>query len=182
MRLFFALELPDQVRDKLRPVIDRARRAAPGGVGFTRVEQLHFTLAFLGETERFDDACAAAAAVSDLPAFDLAIGGGGAFPSPSRPRVLWLAVTEGAAPLCAVAEKLAAGLRERNFALEDRKFRPHLTLGRVKPRGDREARRALESLPSGELVRFRAREIVLVQSVLGANGAKHTVLQAFALR
>ena len=46
----------------------------------------------------------------------------------------------------------------------------------------REARRTLASVPSGELARFNASEICLMQSVLGAGGAKHTVLRAFTLR
>ena len=78
-------------------------------------------------------------------------------------------------------EPHAAGLRERGFKLDDREFKPHLTLGRVKPRGDRDARRALEAVPAGELARFTAREVVLMQSVLGPGGAKHTALRAFPL-
>jgi 2'-5' RNA ligase len=109
------------------------------------------------------------------------IGGRGAFPSMGRPRVLWLGVTEGAQPLTAVAERLCASLRERGFKLEDRPFKAHLTLGRVKPRGDREARRALETIPPGELARFAVGEVVLMQSTLGPGGAKHSVLRAFRL-
>ena len=75
--------------------------------------------------------------------------------------------------LIAVAEKLCASLGERDFKLDGRPFKPHLTLGRVKPRGDRDARRALEAVPLGELARFTATEIVLMQSVLGPGGAKH---------
>src|SRR2546430_8935907 len=169
MRLFFALQLPESVKEKLRDV-------AP------RPEQLHFTLAFLGETERVDDALAAGSVVRECPAFELVIGGAGAFPSPSRPHVLWLGAMEGAPQLCAVAEKLRAALLERGFQLEERPFRPHLTLAHVKPGRQREARRTLASVPSGELARFNASEICLMQSVLGAGGAKHTVLRAFTLR
>jgi 2'-5' RNA ligase len=96
--------------------------------------------------------------------------------------VLWLGVTDGARELCAVAERLCASLRERGFVLEDRPFRPHLTLGRVKPRGERGASLALATVPAGELARMRAGEISLVQSALGAGGAKHVVLRSFALR
>lgn len=181
MRLFFALQLPDDVRSRLRPVLEAARSKAGEGVGFTRLEQLHFTLAFLGETPRVDEACAAADGVRALTAFELEIAGRGAFPGLGRPRVLWLGVGQGAAELCAVADRLCAGLRERGFKLEDRPFRPHLTLGRVKPRGDRQARQALEAVPAGPLARFTAREIVLVQSLLGPAGATHTVLRAFPL-
>jgi 2'-5' RNA ligase len=119
--------------------------------------------------------------LSELPKFDVAIGGRGAFPGLGRPRVLWLGVTEGAAQMTAVADRLVTGLRERSFKLEGRPFKPHLTLGRVKPRGDRDARRALEAIPLGELAHFTAAEVVLVQSVLGPGGAKHTVVHAFPL-
>lgn len=183
VRLFFAVRLPSGVQEALRSALEAGRDAAAGGVGFTRVEQLHFTLAFLGEQPEsaLARACEAAQGARDLPPFELAIAGRGAFPGMSRPRVLWLGVGEGGAALSAVAAKLAAGLRERGFALEERAFRPHLTLGRVKPKGDRDARRALEAIPAGELARFFVREIALMQSVLGPAGARHTELRAFPL-
>lgn len=182
MRLFFAMQLPEEVRDRLGAALAAARRAGGEGVGFTRVEQLHFTLAFLGETDRVDDACAAASEISESPQFELAIAGAGAFPSPSRPRVLWLGVTAGGPELVAIADRLGAGLRERSFDLESRPFRPHLTVGRVRPRGERDARRALSAVPAGELARFTARELSLMQSVLGAGGARHSALKKFPLR
>src|SRR4051812_643528 len=129
MRLFFAIQLPDETREKLRPALDAARAVAGESVGFTRIDQIHFTLAFLGETSKLDDAIAAAQPLSTLAPFEVAIGGRGAFPGLGRPRVLWLGVTEGAPALTAVAEKLSAGLRDRGFKLEDRPFRAHLTLG-----------------------------------------------------
>src|SRR3954463_5243328 len=173
MRLFFAIQLPDETREKIRPALDAARAVAGESVGFTRIEQVHFTLAFLGETSKLDDAVAAAQAVQSLAPFEVGIGGRGAFPGLGRPRVLWLGVTEGSQQLTAVAETLAAGLRERGFKLEDRPFRAPLTLARAKPRGDRDARRALESIPPGELARFQATQLVLMQSTLGPSGAKH---------
>jgi 2'-5' RNA ligase len=182
VRLFFAMPLPDDVKSRLRSALAAAQGAAGEGLSFTKAEQLHFTLAFLGEQPGAELACEAGEAVRDLPSFELVIAGSGAFPSALRPRVLWLGVTEGARELCAVADKLCASLRQRGFALEDRPFRPHLTLGRVKPRGERGASRALAALPGGELARMRAGEISLLQSVLGAGGARHTVLRSFALR
>ncbi len=183
MRLFFAVRLPAGVQETLRPALEAGQRVAGASVGFTRVEQLHFTLAFLGEQPEgaVDRASEAAQAAIALPQFELAISGRSAFPGMSRPRVLWLGAGEGAAPLRALAEKLCAGLRERGFALEDRPFRAHLTLGRVRQRGDRDARRALEAIPAGELARFEVRELALMQSILGPSGAKHIELRSFAL-
>ena len=182
MRLFFAVQLPAEVRERLGTALAAARRAGGDGVGFTRVEQLHFTLAFLGETERVEDACAAASGISELPEFELAIAGAGAFPSPSRPRVLWLGVSAGGPELVAVADRVCSGLRERGFDLESRPFLPHLTVGRIRQRGERDARRALSAIPTGEVARAPVREICLMQSVLGAGGAKHSVVRAFPLR
>lgn len=181
MRLFFAVQLPGAVKEALRPSLETARAAAGESVSFGRVEQLHFTLAFLGETEKLEDAAAAAEAVRALPQFELAIGSRGAFPNMSRPRVLWIGATDGIGQLTKLADALSAALRERGFKLEDRAFQPHLTLGRARPNGAREARRALETLPKSTLARFTVRDFALVQSVLGAGGATHTPLRQFEL-
>ena len=180
MRLFFALQLSQEAKSRLRPVIEAARRASGDGTSFTRPEQLHFTLAFLGEQPEsaLQSLAHAGEAVCALPAFDLAIAGAGAFPDRRRPHVLWLGVSEGGEHLCALAEKLCAALRERGFALEERPFRPHLTIARIKRGG---ADKMLRSAPEGELARMRAEEICLVQSVLGSGGATHSVLRGFAL-
>jgi RNA 2',3'-cyclic 3'-phosphodiesterase len=179
MRLFFALPLPGEVKEALRAPLEEAKKAGVDGVAFTRIEQLHFTLAFLGEQPAADEALAAAEALTQTAAFEIAISGSGGFPSTVRPRVLWLGVSAGAAELIAVAERLCAALRERRFALEKRKFRPHLTFGRVRPRGERSARRALATFAPRELVRWTAREACLMQSVLGRGGATHSVLHTF---
>src|ERR671937_1155523 len=118
MRLFFALPLPSEVKEKLRPTLEEARKVSGGGVGFTKLEQLHFTLAFLGEQPGPDDALAAGESLRDLTAFELVLSGVGAFPSTMRPRVIWLGVTGGASDLIGAAERLHKALRERGFALE----------------------------------------------------------------
>ena len=183
MRLFFSLPLPDEVKQRLRPTMQAAQKASADGVGFTRLEQLHFTLAFLGEQQGPDEALAAGECLREVAAFDLALCGVGAFPGPNRPRVLWIGVTDGAGELATAAERLRVSLQERGLPVEERKFRPHLTLGRVRPDGERGAKRALASVPQGELARFRASEACLMQSVLGGRtGATHTVVRAFPFR
>jgi 2'-5' RNA ligase len=182
MRLFFALPLPAEVKERLRPSLEVARKTGGEGVGFTRIPQIHFTLAFLGEQPSADAALAAGEVLRDNEAFELAIGGAGAFPNTARPRVLWLGVTEGAAQLVVAAERLRRALQAAGFALEERPFRPHLTVGRVRPRGEKSARLALAAIAPGELARCSAREACLMQSVLGKDGATHTVLRTFEFR
>lgn len=182
MRLFFALPLPAEVKERLRIPLEAARKAGGDGVGFTRIAQIHFTLAFLGEQPAADAALAAGEVLRDNEAFELAIGGAGAFPNTARPRVLWLGVTEGAAQLVVAAERLRRALQAGGFAVEERPFRPHLTVGRVRPRGEKSARLALSVIAPGELSRFTVREACLMQSVLGRGGATHTVLRTFGFR
>src|SRR5512140_1881915 len=182
MRLFFALPLPAEVKERLRPPLEAARNAGGEGVGFTRIAQIHFTLAFLGEQPSADAALAAGEVLRDNEAFELAIGGAGAFPNTARPRVLWLGVIEGAAQLVVAAERLRRALQSGGFILEERPFRPHLTVGRVRPRGEKWARLGLAAIPPGELARCTVRVACLMQSVLGKGGATHTAIETFGFR
>ena len=181
MRLFFALPVPGEAKEALRGPLDAAKKASADGVGFTRVEQLHFTLAFLGEQRDADEALAAGETLRQSPQFEVALAGVGAFPNTARPRVLWLGVSSGAAELISLAERLQVELRSRGFSLDDRHFRPHLTVGRVRPRGERGAKHALAALPPAEFARWTAHEACLMQSVLGRGGATHTILRSFPL-
>src|SRR6266481_8399965 len=137
MRLFFALPVPTEAKEQLGPSLDAARKTGAEGVSFTRPEQLHFTLAFLGEQPGPEEALAAGEILRETPAFELAISGVGAFPNTARPRVLWLGVSAGATELMETAERLRGELRRRGFQIEDRRFQPHLTIGRVRPRGEK---------------------------------------------
>ncbi len=179
MRLFFALPLPPDAKERLRPILEAARKAGGDGVTFTKLEQLHFTLAFLGEQPEAKEAASAGEVLRESRAFELAISGVGAFPNTLRPRVLWLGVSAGALELMETAERLRAELRRREFQIEERKFQPHLTIGRVRPRGEKLAKQALAAVAPGEFARWGAGEVNLVRSVLGRGGAMHTVERIF---
>src|SRR2546430_13828410 len=97
MRLFFALPLPGEAKEALRQPLEEARKAGGDGVGFTRIEQLHFTLAFLGEQPGADEALAAGEALTQTAAVEIAISGSGAVPSTARPPVPSLGGRAGAA-------------------------------------------------------------------------------------
>jgi len=96
--------------------------------------------------------------------------------------VLWLGVSAGAAELMEMAERLRAALRRRGLDIEQRKFRPHLTFGRVRPRGEQLAKSGLAAVAPGEFARWTAREASLVQSVLGRGGATHTAVRTFPFK
>jgi 2'-5' RNA ligase len=178
MRLFFSLPLPGPVLERLRGPLDEARRAGRG-LSFGNLAQLHFTLAFLGEQPEaaVAPACEAAEAARG-EGFELVIEGPGAFPSLSRPRVVWLGVSKGASELCALAERLRKGLVQRGLSFDEKPFRPHLTVARLKERG--RVPEAVFGLLQGCRADFRAEELTLVHSTLG-SGAHHEVLRHFPL-
>ena len=154
---------------QVRPSDDAIRhlRAHLTGVRTSNPDQWHVTLAFLGEVESAEplyDGLAAAASLH--PPFRLSLRGGGSF----GPRATWAAVGGDVDALRALAGDVEAVCRDAGVHLEDRAYRPHLTVGRVD-------RRLLSSYDGPG---WDVREIQLVHSVLG-NRAVHTVLRAFPL-
>ena len=123
-------------------------------------------------------------AVRECAPFDLEIRGVGAFPNPSRPRVVWAALAEGATTVESLAERLRQALASRGFPTERRPFVPHRTLARI--RSPREAAWATRFLAAPENVarrwtRTRVTELVLKESELTPTGARHTVRERVPL-
>lgn len=133
LRTFIAIELPAPHREALARLQDQLRR--PGdAVRWVRPESLHLTLKFLGDVarSRIPQLTEALAAVARQTApFSLALGTLGAFPSPERPRVLWIGLSGDLVQLTALQQRIEAALAPLGFAPEERPFTPHLTLGRV---------------------------------------------------
>ena len=122
MRLFLAIRPSPAVRTSLEAAQDALRRQGRGT--FPPPENLHLTLAFLGQTENLAGAGAALDAIRTRP-FSLAVGG----PPGHFDAVWWAGVTADRA-LEDLALSLQADLRRRGFCLEERPWRPHITLVR----------------------------------------------------
>lgn len=187
MRLFFALPAPPEVQAAASRVIERLRGA--GEVKWVDPPLLHLTLKFLGEVpeERLEEITKAAVETANTAAnFVLECGGIGAFPHPRRPRVVWLGIGgAGAEKLGRLAESLDRRLAKVGFAREEREFRPHLTLGRVKgPKGLPDLAKRLEREAKGEpeRVSWPVSELILVQSQLRRTGPIYTPVEHFSLR
>jgi 2'-5' RNA ligase len=101
-------------------------------------DRWHLTLLFLGAVPvgRVPPLIVAAGkAVATAPAMRLRLAGAGRFGSVRRPQVFWAGLDGDVEPLVALAERLADAARGLGLPVEDRPFRPHLTLGRWPPRG-----------------------------------------------
>jgi len=183
LRLFVAVELPASVRRALGELArDLARCRAD--VKWVEEENFHLTLKFLGEVDQArlpEVQEALARAARGAKPFSFEATGTGAFPSPGRPRVIWVGVGRGAEELGSLAARVDAELARVGFAAEARPFSPHLTLGRVRsPRGVGDLVRALEQacFPAREVP---VGEIVLFQSVLGRAGPVYTPVARYRL-
>lgn len=95
---------------------------------FSRVSNLHITLAFIGETERLSEAEKALEAVEFSP-FEIAFDRVGLFNKGRSGDVCWLGLREER-EITALAGSVSRELIKRGFRLENRKFKAHLTLGR----------------------------------------------------
>lgn len=176
MRLFVALDLPDDVRAALAAWADAA---APAAVRRVAPQNLHVTLAFLGSRD-VGEANAAGALLAQaaraLPAQQTA---GALWLPPRRPGVLTVALRRDDA-LAALQGDLVAALADAIGSRPERRaFRPHVTVGRV-ARGTRlDARRPLDP-PAPELS-FRAPAITLYRSHTAAGGARYEPLERVGL-
>jgi 2'-5' RNA ligase len=150
------------------------------GLRWVAVENLHFTLRFFGNLTRAEIDRAAQAMGEVAPhcvPFDLELSGLGVFPSWKRPRILWAGAAVGGNTLEALARALEREFRAARLGKSDKPFKAHLTLGRWRdPRGQDldPARSACEGTET--IGTFRVEETRVMQSVLGPEGPKYTVL------
>jgi len=121
-RLFVALSLPEEIRDRLCRL-----QNGLAGARWRPVENFHITLAFIGETDRhgFDEAIKTLSEIESAP-FALRLSGLGSF-GDRKPRAVWARV-EPDEGLTHLQAKIETGLRRRGFDLENRKYTPHVTL------------------------------------------------------
>jgi len=183
MRLFIALPLPAEIASAaaaLLPDVPGLRRVRP--------DLLHVTLAFVGHVsdERLDDVLAASGeAASAQAAFAVTLDRAGRFPEGGAPRVVWIGMGEGATESANLAIAVRNALTARALPFDDRPFRPHVTLARVKPDVDRTTARAIAAAAAGLRVpplRFVAEAVVPFESVLSPKGPRYTPRAVAPLR
>jgi len=126
MRLFTAVNFDDSFKLRLARHMEELRKNALRG-NFSRVSNLHITLAFIGETERLREAEEALTAVEFEP-FEISLGRVGLFKRRGGD-ICWIGVRDDK-EIKALAASVARELISRGFELEDREFKAHLTLAR----------------------------------------------------
>lgn len=186
--MFVAIPMPETVRNVVLSIQQEWQRlVSPTAVRWTKSEQFHLTLRFLGDVpaERVPALTAAVkAACAGAPPLPLRAQGVGFFPNVRSPRVIWVGVNDGEGRLAALQKKIedAVGSFAEKPAAE--RFAGHVTLGRVKflkPQEIEKLAGQAQALKDRLFGEWMANEVELMRSELSPTGAQHTLLAAIHL-
>jgi 2'-5' RNA ligase len=184
MRLFVAVNFPARLRQKIARL---CRPLDEGGIPgrWVEPEGVHLTLKFIGEVpapnvEALGEALEEVA--GKFRPFMLRFGPIGAFPSPRRPRVVWLGI-ELTPELRFIKDDLERRLADMGVEREQRPYQPHVTLGRAPRDAEAGEFRRLEEITRNLKVtdEYRVTHLDLMRSQLERAGAVHTRLRVARL-
>ena len=170
MRLFIAIQLSEEMKDTLQTMQSELRSLGVHG-NFTKRDNLHLTLAFIGE---YDDAENVLAVINstELRPFTMKLSGAGTF------HKLWWVGIDGKAALTAYTRRLRKALDEAGIPYDNKRFRPHITLIRNPSFSDKaEETKILEALNNTDGVCMTVEHISLMRSDRGENGMIYTEIR-----
>jgi 2'-5' RNA ligase len=186
VRVFVALDIPEEVRAALGKLIARFRTSCRAA-RWVRIEGVHLTLKFIGEVqpEKIEPIKASLVRIRFRDPIELKFRNVGFFPNERRPHVFWAGIDAGP-ELGALAAAVETSLEPLGIAKEQRAFSPHLTLARFEThRGSGSVftldglTKAISEVGALEFGSGIAIEFHLYQSVLKSGGAEYTRLATF---
>ena len=187
LRLFLAIEIPDDVRaellrlqHKLQPLLP------PRAVRWTKPEQFHLTLKFLGNVPAADTAALSRAvrSVCDVAApMRLRAEGVGFFPDVRSPRVFWVDIKSVDGLLTDFQRRLELSVQPFAEKEEAKKFTAHVTLARFEKLRHRDTDKLAAATAIGKTFgEWTAEEVQLIKSSLQQSGALHVILERFTTK
>jgi len=188
IRTFIAVELSSTVIARAQEGI-KLLKTSGAEVGWVDRAQMHLTLKFLGNVTDIEtpEICRVVlGAASQVEPFEIVFRGLGAFPRVSEPRTIWMGIEQGQEELAELHAAIEDALKkEMGFGKENRKFHPHLTLGRLRkesdPARDELSRLLQESAKfDGDLTVVD--EVVVFASTLGRQGPTHEAMGHASLK
>ena len=179
MRTFLAVELTEPVRQAITVLQDQLARSG-SEVKWTEPENLHVTLLFLGEVEdrQVPRVCRIAEEVAGQHArFRISVEQLSCFPHPRRPRILWVGIGAGTQELVALHDSLEPPMIDLGYRREERRYVPHITLGRIKSDGPVDSLvKAMARKADWQGGEMEVREVSILSSELTPEGPLYTVL------
>ncbi len=188
IRAFVAIYPKTTVVGQLESLQNNLRKGfLRGDIRWTRTEQLHLTLHFLGyikTTQLVEFESVIDTVSGKYPPFQLVAEKLGCFPSQKSPRILWTGLSGDIAILQKIKDDLSVALAPLGYVPEKREFHPHLTLARFGELKRKEMEQLTREIVLHEAKKFgewRVEKIDLMQSVLSSTGANYRVLRSFSL-
>ena len=185
-RLFIAINLPKNIKEKIRETIERIKENAqlPEDIRWTPPENWHLTLTFLGyqpdeNIPRITEAiqstiknCAGTLKSTEIIFEKLSFA-----PAEKQPRMIWLSGDKETSKNLSIIKNELDNLLNENgvkFKIEHRNFNSHITLARFEPLAKSEIENI--KLPAVEKLNFRAKSLDLMESHLKRTGAEYEIL------
>ena len=183
MRVFIAIPIPGKCLEFLSQIQDQLKECA-ADVRWTRIDSIHLTLKFLGEIDPGTLPVLTESLYSVVHPFkslNLRLTGWGSFPNWKNPRIIWYGIEGDLDALCSLQGSVETVCGKIGFPPEDRPFKPHLTLGRVKSRKNLVLLTDRMEIGSRGECLFNASHFNIYKSILKPQGAVYTVLETIAL-
>jgi RNA 2',3'-cyclic 3'-phosphodiesterase len=188
IRLFIAIELPQDVKDVL-VLIQAGFKKADYPVKWVEPAGIHLTLKFLGEvpSDKIDPIKAAIEiAAQTVAPLSLALNGTGVFPNPRRTQIVWVGLSGDVDRLLLLQKNIESEVSPLGFPTEARPSSPHLTLGRVRDYASPVQRPSLGELVTGTQFKvtpaFKVKSVSLMRSQLSRQGAVYSQIAAAPLK
>jgi len=176
LRSFIAIELPEAVKSALSEFQQELEKCG-ADVRWVKPEGIHLTLKFLGNINDKDVdriVKTVEGTCKKYTAFNLEIAGAGVFPNKKTPRVLWVGIT-GNGAFAKLQQEIEDAMASMGFEKENRKFVPHLTLGRFRSSIGKEALLdKIELQKDNKFGVIDVKTVSFMKSDLSPAGAKHT--------
>ncbi|TAL24658.1 MAG: RNA 2',3'-cyclic phosphodiesterase [Nitrospirae bacterium] len=175
LRCFVAIELPDEIKKTIDEYVAKLMETK-ADVKWIPSKNLHLTLKFLGDTPEkiVPDISKRLSEITRLHnSFDIRISGAGVFPNIKYPRVIWLGINDSE-EIIKLQRDMDEALKEFGFETDDREFRPHLTIGRIRSSKNKDVLiRELSTLKAVDFGKIEVKNIALMKSELKPGGAEH---------
>lgn len=183
MRIFFAIDFPENIKEILLERIINFKQSFPA-FKWIKKPALHLTLKFIGEVpsdlvDQIGELLKGP--LGSINAFSLSTTQFGFFPNPKRARVFYLDL-EKSEVLNKCFNTIEENLETLGIEKENRRFHPHITLARIKNVTPSDYKLSVLNNQNIQKLKTDVLEIILMQSELLPSGARYTPVQRFSLR
>ncbi len=178
-RLFIAAEIQEEIKSKLIHICKEVYGNA-GNIKWEQINKLHITLKFLGNVgENLTDVVVNQLNKIIYDKFTARFSRFGLFTKNGIPKILWVGIMENS-ELENLKIKIEKSMEFLGFQIDTGKFKPHITVARLKGKEDSTKINNLQQIDLSE-IKFEIEKILLIKSILKPNGSEYSIIKSFNL-